>query len=135
MVSTHEQTPFEQKLVGFAAEAIRKRRIELTIDESGGIHCLFDDPAVSDLVSLADNRSAAVRRASWVVPYSRALRLAFRVLRLCFGDNGRVAKLTRRFPGRWLADMAPSAGPVLGPFATRAEAIAAERRWLRDNRF
>lgn len=58
-------------------------------------------------------------------------------------------------PG-WLADMRPSGGPVLGlrceehggesglrdsiryeqmdPFATRADALAAERAWLREHR-
>ena len=32
--------------------------------------------------------------------------------------------------GNWWADMGPSGGPVLGPFGTRGEALAAERRWL-----
>jgi hypothetical protein len=30
----------------------------------------------------------------------------------------------------WTADMAPSGGPVLGPFATRTEALQAEHAWL-----
>jgi hypothetical protein len=33
--------------------------------------------------------------------------------------------------GRWTADMAPSGGPVLGPFTTRTAALAEEREWLR----
>lgn len=32
--------------------------------------------------------------------------------------------------GGWAADMAPVGGPVLGPFARRDEALAAEREWL-----
>jgi hypothetical protein len=38
--------------------------------------------------------------------------------------------------GNWLADMGPVGGPVLGPFGTRSEALAAERAWLlvRGNR-
>jgi hypothetical protein len=32
--------------------------------------------------------------------------------------------------GRWLADMSPVNGPTLGPFATRSEAIDAEKLWL-----
>ena len=32
--------------------------------------------------------------------------------------------------GRWHADLSPVAGPVLGPFARRSEALAAERAWL-----
>jgi hypothetical protein len=32
--------------------------------------------------------------------------------------------------GHWWADMGPSGGPVLGPFASRTEALGAERGWL-----
>ena len=32
--------------------------------------------------------------------------------------------------GRWTADLAPSGGPVLGPFGLRSEALAAEAAWL-----
>ena len=32
--------------------------------------------------------------------------------------------------GRWTADMRPLLGPVLGPFAHRSAALAAERAWL-----
>ena len=35
--------------------------------------------------------------------------------------------------GQWLADLAPVQGPVLGPFASRSEALAAEREWLEAN--
>lgn len=33
----------------------------------------------------------------------------------------------------WSADMSPVNGPQLGPFATRAEALAAEVAWLESN--
>jgi hypothetical protein len=32
--------------------------------------------------------------------------------------------------GRWTADLKPSGGPLLGPFALRSEALEAERAWL-----
>src|SRR5262245_17016600 len=35
--------------------------------------------------------------------------------------------------GNWLADLAPVGGPVLGPFAIRSAAIAAERDWLESH--
>jgi hypothetical protein len=31
---------------------------------------------------------------------------------------------------RWLADLAPVRGPVLGPFDRRGQALEAEREWL-----
>ena len=35
--------------------------------------------------------------------------------------------------GCWTADMSPVHGPVLGPFRTRVEALAAEVQWLEVN--
>ncbi len=35
--------------------------------------------------------------------------------------------------GQWWADMGPVDGPVLGPYATRSEALAAEVAWLETN--
>ena len=35
--------------------------------------------------------------------------------------------------GRWLADLGPVGGPVLGPFDRRSEALAAELDWLEAN--
>ena len=35
--------------------------------------------------------------------------------------------------GQWWADMAPVCGPVLGPYALRSEALAAEVVWLEAN--
>ena len=32
--------------------------------------------------------------------------------------------------GRWRADLSPVGGPLLGPFARRSDALAAEARWL-----
>jgi hypothetical protein len=35
--------------------------------------------------------------------------------------------------GRWLADLAPVSGPVLGPFSRRSDALQAELAWLEAN--
>ena len=35
--------------------------------------------------------------------------------------------------GRWHADLRPMLGPVLGPFANRSEALAAEVAWLEEH--
>ena len=36
--------------------------------------------------------------------------------------------------GTWFADLAPVAGPRLGPFGRRSEALAAEAAWLTAHR-
>ena len=35
--------------------------------------------------------------------------------------------------GLWTAGLSPVGGPLLGPFATRSEALTAEREWLEQN--
>ena len=35
--------------------------------------------------------------------------------------------------GRWLVDLSPCEGPLLGPFAFRSQALAAEHSWLETN--
>jgi hypothetical protein len=35
--------------------------------------------------------------------------------------------------GRWWADLSPIAGPTLGPFHHRSEALTAEHDWLEAN--
>jgi hypothetical protein len=56
-----------------------------------------------EAVDLASLGELAVRRASHVEPDER---------------------------GRWWADLGPVAGPRLGPFARRSQALAAEEAWL-----
>ena len=36
--------------------------------------------------------------------------------------------------GRWLADLSPVSGPMLGPYPTRSAALAAEAAWLESYR-
>ena len=35
--------------------------------------------------------------------------------------------------GNWVADLSPRAGPVLGPFTQRSQALNAELAWLKSN--
>ena len=47
-----------------------------------------------------------------------------------------IARASRVEPdaqGRWFADLAPLGGPVLGPFARRGDALAAEVAWLTEH--
>lgn len=57
--------------------------------------------------------------------------------RLGFSETKRASNIE---PGyftdgitRWFADMSPVGGPELGPFNTRAEALACEVNWLERN--
>ena len=57
----------------------------------------------SEVIDLASLGSLSIRRASHVEPNAQ---------------------------GRWLADLSPVAGPVLGPFDKRSQALQAEVSWL-----
>ena len=35
--------------------------------------------------------------------------------------------------GRWLADLSPVGGPILGPYDLRSEALEAEVEWLEEH--
>jgi hypothetical protein len=61
----------------------------------------------SEAIDLASLGSLSIRRASHVEPAAH---------------------------GRWLTDLSPVAGPVLGPFEKRSEALQAEIDWLETNR-
>lgn len=52
-----------------------------------------------------------------------------------FGE-ARVTRASHVEPceGGWSADLRPVGGPVLGPFALRSAALAAEVAWLEENR-
>ena len=102
-------------------------QIIITIARDGSARAICRDPR--DVASIGTGRS---RRASHVLPRSLPLRLAFRAIRLALGDWGSAAVWTRSWRCLWTVDLDPSEGPVLGPFASRAEAIDAEVEWLAE---
>ena len=77
--------------------------------------------------------AASKQRASHVLPVNRPLRWLFRWLRDRYGEAGRVAAFTRRWPCLWQVDLAPCDGPVVGPFHLRENAIAYEIEWIEKN--
>ena len=79
--------------------------------------------------SLARIGQTTTSRASHIRPASPALRALFHALRV-LGDHSPLASLSRLIPGRWTADMQPIDGPHLGTYATRRNALNAERHWL-----
>lgn len=70
----------------------------------------------------------AQQRGGHVVPAAPVKRWAFRQLRKL--ASKRIAAWTRTWRGPWLADLSVSGGPVLGPFASRIDAVTAEEDWL-----
>ena len=78
------------------------------VNAAGELVFVYDD----DLAGLLALGTSCVARASHVEPARQESRS---------GNNG------------WIADLRPSGGPVLGPFDTRGEALAAERKWLDAN--
>ena len=43
----------------------------------------------------------------------------------------RVSRVEPDALGRWHADLSPIAGPILGPFALRSDALSAEINWVK----
>ena len=74
--------------------------MELFMRPDGTVQAIYDEA-----ISLAELGDVQIERASHVEP----------------------APLDR---GKWMADLAPVGGPLLGPFDTRSEALAAEVAWI-----
>lgn len=73
------------------------------------------------LIISPDGRARAV--------YSESIDLAL----LGSMDISRVSYVEPDAECRWHADLAPVSGPILGPFARRGEALAAEVAWLEEH--
>jgi hypothetical protein len=58
--------------------------------------------------------------------------LASLLARLGVAVTGRASHVEPSVEG-WTADMTPVGGPVLGPFALRGQALAAEQQWLSEH--
>lgn len=68
----------------------------VTFNHDGTINYLGDDPLGLPLTR------KKVKRFSHVVPTQPLKRVAFRVLRMVFGERGRVAEWTRQWHGPWI---------------------------------
>lgn len=79
-------------------------RVEIIVNPRGAASCIYTDALSVRELSSALGADCSIRRASMVEPTAE---------------------------GAWEADMSPSDGPVLGPYPSRGEALAAEVEWLR----
>jgi len=82
-------------------------QFKLKIAPDGSLTAIYSD----ELSDLLHEGEATVQRVSHVEPVNQ---------------NGSTA---------WRADLSPVEGPVLGPFPLRAQALAAEVRWLEEHLF
>ena len=89
--------------------------------------CVYAAGSELELARLKLPGVARIERATYVEPHRKMLTFVFRVLRKAFGDHGKVANFTRRWPCRWQVDAKPIGGPLYGPFPSRKEAIAFEQ--------
>jgi hypothetical protein len=69
----------------------------------------------------------------FIAPGGRVRGLYDEAIDLAALGRPRIARASHVEPderGRWHADLSPVGGPLLGPFATRSAALAAEAAWL-----
>ena len=98
----------------------------VSIDASGTARFLVNSDSAG-LLTL----DCTVKRASRVEPVSFTLRACFYLLRVLFGETGKVSDFTRNWPCKWRVNLAPVGGPVMPvDFAKRSTAIEYEIAWL-----
>tara|TARA_B100000700_G_C14901598_1_gene787648 strand:+ start:239 stop:568 length:330 start_codon:yes stop_codon:yes gene_type:complete len=102
--------------------------VKLRFGQDGVARTLYGEE-----INLAELGVVELRRASHVEP-TRELSPAARKSLLDKHEDV-VDHLTRAHNSReyWWADLLPMNGPVLGPFDTRTEALAAEKVWIEDH--
>ena len=101
--------------------------IELIVEADGTVTFIHDD----DAAGMFAGEKAKTRRASHVEPSHECCPHCGKVI-------GHDADCSFEefagplIPTGWTANLAPVGGPVLGPFARRGDALAAEVAWLRE---
>lgn len=98
----------------------------VVIDENGMLSCLHNDA-----VPMHELGTVTTTRLSHIVPLFLPKRAVFRLLRLMFGERGRVADWTRSWRGPWhVSILATGAWSV---FEKRADCVAWEIQQINDN--
>ena len=80
----------------------------------------------TDTLPLAQLGSLTSRRVSNILPVRPMARIAFLALRRAFGDKGRAAAWTRKWPGPWRAEILCTGKTAI--FSERAACV----RWEHD---
>ncbi len=120
-----------------------KQSVTIFVSKGGEVRHVHSTEAAKITSNLAGERN--LRRASHVEPTSELRPAALQWMRNAeakvlnagpeFGGDAETYKqnIMQAFPQRWWADLTPVDGPVLGPFVTNNEALAAELKWLDDH--
>lgn len=101
----------------------------IIIESDGTVTAVAHDTELTTL-NEALGPIESCKRGGHVVPAARVKRMLFTLFRKT--KIARAANWTRSWAGPWIVDLTVSDGPILGPFAKRVEAIAAEETWLSD---
>lgn len=99
----------------------------LHISTDGTVRFVAEPTALRIAEGLGEIKS---RRASRIVPACPRRRLAFQILRVIFGDSGRVATWTRTWQGPWEVRFTDSPSRVSFSHASRAECLKWEVQQL-----
>lgn len=99
---------------------------KIVIDEQGVIRCLHN-PAVP----MHELGVVTRTRISHIVPLWFPKRAVFRLLRIMFGERGRVADWTRSWRGPWHASIVATG--AWSVFEKRADCVAWEIQQINDN--
>lgn len=101
--------------------------MEIIITANGDLRFIYND----DAAALMNAGKATIVRASHVEPASDycATHGAWMAV-----ECNALGCVRLGLAHQWAADMAPSGGPLLGPFDSRQSALAAEVEWLQQNR-
>jgi len=102
------------------------RELEVLIGPKGEIRFVHDD----DLASAFADEQTFTSRASRVEPSHEWCPHCGQVIG--HKSDCEYERFETLATTGWAADLAPVGGPVLGPFARRADALAAEVAWLKE---
>jgi len=96
---------------------------KLSIRKGGAVYAICSEESVKLLETLGN---ISIKRASHVEPGSGLTSDAKSYLHRMHID-------ANNFQNKWFANLLPIAGPVLGPFNTRTEAVTAELNYIDKN--
>ena len=103
--------------------------MQITFRPDGTAEYIGDEQAPASSLAFGSRQQ---RRASHIEPVNVWLRLAFWLVRAGADDGDWLTDWTRTWTCLWQVRVV--GGPTFGAFKNRGDAIAAEIKWLEENR-